>query len=47
MYQSITWVDYGRESNYGTMKESSRLHTKEIRGDRGDQTDRSDHLDQR
>jgi hypothetical protein len=31
-YQSITWVDYGRESNYGTMGESSRLYTKEIRG---------------
>jgi hypothetical protein len=46
MYQSITWVDYGRESNYGTMEELSRLYIKEIRGDRSDRSDH-DHLDQR
>jgi hypothetical protein len=38
-HQSITWVDYGRESNYGTMEESSHLYTKEIRGDQGDRSD--------
>jgi hypothetical protein len=30
-YQSIIWVNYGRESNYGTEEELSRLYTKEIR----------------
>jgi hypothetical protein len=33
-YQSITKVDYRRESNYGTMEESTYLYTKEIRGGR-------------
>jgi hypothetical protein len=30
-YQLITWVNYGRESNYEIIEESSRLYIKEIR----------------